>query len=53
VVWAERIVATRSSRGFDQSSSVRASGYSAFKRTITSEAGAADGVTMAGDYTLF
>jgi hypothetical protein len=47
------MVATRSSKGLDQSSSVRASGYSAFKRAVTSEAGAADGLTMAGDYTLF
>jgi hypothetical protein len=48
----ERIVATRSSSGFVQSSSVWASGYSAFRRGITSEVGAAGPLTMAGDYTL-
>jgi hypothetical protein len=32
---------------------VRASGYSPFKRAVTSGARAADGFTMARDYTLF
>src|SRR3712207_9326700 len=48
VVWAESIVATSSSSGFLQFSSVSASGYSRLRRVITSEMGAAPEFTARG-----
>src|SRR3954447_13955706 len=59
VLWAERIVATRSWRGSSQWSSVFASGYSFLRRAMTSPIGAgvrfdlsAEDVTTVGDYIL-
>src|SRR5215212_4876810 len=48
VVWAESMVAARSSRGFSQFSSVLASGYSRLRRGMTSEIGAASDLTASG-----
>src|SRR3712207_3616927 len=48
VVWAESMVATRSSSGLSQISSVSASGYSRIRRGTTSEIGAASDLTASG-----